>query len=106
MAVKRFLRIMRLSALPVLMLTAVLFLSSVTLELNYDKADYDRKKLEETLNNAAVGCYAVEGAYPPDIDYLIENYRVQVNSERYTVMYEIYASNLMPSNTVLENAEK
>ena len=54
-------------------------------------------------NRAAVACYAVEGAYPPDIDYLIENYRVHVDKTRYTVMYEYYGSNLKPSITVLEN---
>ena len=88
------------------MLAAVLFLSTVTSEMNSDKAAHDLKKLEETLNQAAVVCYAVEGVYPPDIDYLIKNYRVQVDTDRYTVMYELYASNLMPSITVLENVEK
>ena len=103
---KKIFKILRLSFVPVLILTVALILSSVTSEMNTDKSEHDREKLYETLVRASVACYAVEGAYPPDIDYLIKNYRVHIDSSRYTVMYEYYASNLMPSITVLENAKK
>jgi hypothetical protein len=49
-----------------------------------------------------VACYAAEGVYPPDLDYLKEHYGLQINEERYTVFYEIFAENLMPAITVLE----
>ena len=35
--------------------------------------------------------------------YLVENYDVQINTERFTVKYELYASNLMPDITVLDH---
>lgn len=103
---KAFFKILRMTTVPVLILAAVLLFSSALSEMNTDKAAHDREKLYETLTRAAVSCYAVEGAYPPNVDYLIENYRVQVDTDRYTVKYELYASNLMPSITVLENPEK
>ena len=103
---KVFFKLLRLSAIPVLMLAAVLLFSTALSEMNADKASHDLEKLEETLTRAAVSCYAVEGAYPPNVDYLAENYSVQIDTDRYTVKYELYASNLMPSITVLENPEK
>lgn len=59
--------------------------------------------LEDAVRRAATACYAQEGVYPPDIEYLEENYGIQINHELYTVRYEIFASNLMPDITVLEN---
>ncbi len=62
----------------------------------------EKVRLEEALTRAAVACYAIEGAYPPTLEYLVENYDVQINTERFTVKYELYASNLMPDITVLD----
>lgn len=50
-----------------------------------------------------MACYAAEGIYPPDLDYLKDHYGVQVDEERYTVFYSVFAENLMPDITVLEN---
>lgn len=54
---------------------------------------------ENSIKRAVITCYAQEGSYPPDIDYLKENYGLKVNDE-YTVRYNIFASNVMPSITV------
>ena len=61
-----------------------------------------RQQLEEALRRAAVACYAAEGVYPPMLNYLTEHYGVQVDADRYTVFYEVFAENLMPEITVLE----
>lgn len=61
-----------------------------------------RLRLEENLRLAAVACYAAEGVYPPDVDYLAEHYGVTVDGDRYTVFYEIFAENIMPQITVVE----
>jgi hypothetical protein len=50
-----------------------------------------------------VACYAAEGIYPPDLQYLKERYGIQVDEYRYTVYYNRFAQNLMPEVTVLEN---
>lgn len=55
---------------------------------------------ESSIRRAVITCYAQEGSYPPDIDYLKENYGLRVNDE-YTVRYSIFASNVMPSITVI-----
>lgn len=61
-----------------------------------------RIRLEESVRLAAVSCYANEGKYPNDLDYLVEHYGIQIDAERYTVYYEVFAENLMPEITVVE----
>ncbi len=61
----------------------------------------DKTKLEDAMKKAALSCYAIEGAYPPSAQHLIENYAVQYDEERFVIKYEFYGSNLMPDITVL-----
>ena len=63
----------------------------------------DIRQLEEVLRKSCVACYAAEGVYPPDLEYLKKHFGVQIDEERYTVYYERFAQNLMPEVTVLEN---
>lgn len=79
----------------------VAFLSSVS-ELSEGHSREDRERLEDALRRAAVACYCVEGAYPPDLAYLEERYGIQIDRQRYTVSYVPVAENLMPDITVLE----
>lgn len=58
--------------------------------------------LENAIRKAAVSCYAVEGFYPESLDYLVSNYGIMV-SDRYIVHYEVFASNIIPQITVVEN---
>ena len=69
--------------------------------LNADSGEQSRR-LEETLRRAAVACYAAQGAYPPDLDYIEEHWGVQIDRSRYAVFYQVEGSNLMPDITVLE----
>ena len=70
--------------------------------LNVDSGEQSRRQLEETLRRAAVACYAAQGAYPPDLDYIEEHWGVQIDRSRYAVFYQVEGSNLMPDITVLE----
>ena len=64
----------------------------------------DLRQLEESLRRGCVACYAAEGVYPPDLEYLQTHYGVQIDQRRYLVYYTAFAENLMPDITVLENA--
>ena len=57
---------------------------------------------EDALRRTVVSCYALEGRYPPNLEYLSQSYGLQLNEERYIVHYEIFAENIMPEITVLE----
>ena len=64
--------------------------------------DAGRQNLEQAVRRSAVACYAAEGIYPPSLEYLEEHYGLQLNRDRYTVYYDVFAENLMPEITVLE----
>lgn len=59
----------------------------------------------QSIQRAAVQCYALEGAYPFDFSHLEERYGVTVDRERLLVDYRYIASNLMPDITVLPLTE-
>lgn len=91
--------------IPILVVCIVLWFFSAVANLDRDRQLEDKQNLETVLRRAAVLCYAAEGAYPPDLEYLLENYNVQFDESRFAVMYESIASNLMPDITVLERQQ-
>ena len=56
----------------------------------------------EAIERSAVQCYAIEGYYPPDIEYLKEHYGLIVDEDKYVVDYSAFASNIMPDVTVFK----
>lgn len=61
------------------------------------------KQLDESIRKATMTCYATEGVYPPSIQYLKDNYGIQIDEDRYSVFYEVEGANLMPNITVMRN---
>ena len=53
------------------------------------------------MENGITLCYAVEGAYPENLEHLTENYGVVINEEKYLVHYECFAANVRPTVTVI-----
>ena len=92
---------------PVLVIPAILavllMFSTALANLEEGRGREGKEQLEDAVRRSAVACYAAEGIYPPDLEYLEEHYGIQVDRERYTVVYEVFASNLIPDVTVLEN---
>ena len=60
-----------------------------------------RQQLEDSIRRASVACYATEGYYPPDLEHLQTYYGIQIDEDRYSVHYEVFAENLMPDITVV-----
>jgi len=88
--------------LPLLAVAVLLvFLTSLS-NLEQGRSEEDKRQLEDALRRASVACYAAEGIYPPNLDYLREHYGIQIDETRYMVVYDVFASNLMPDITVLE----
>ena len=56
----------------------------------------ETETVRSAVREAALTCYAVEGAYPDSVDYLREHYRLAYDTERYYVTYDAFASNLIP----------
>jgi len=88
--------------LPCLTVCAILGLTTAVGNLGDDRAAEDLKQLETAIRRSCVACFAAEGSYPQDLDYLKDHYGLQVDEERYAVYFDVFAENLMPDITVLE----
>ena len=60
------------------------------------------KQLDSSIRKATMTCYATEGVYPPSVQYLKENYGIQIDEGKFTVFYEVFGDNMMPEITVME----
>lgn len=59
------------------------------------------RQAELSVRQAAVSIYALEGAYPESYEALRQRSGIAIDEEKYAVMYEIFASNIMPEITVV-----
>lgn len=88
-------------------LSLVIFGAGIGLFLHGVNGFSERAKLEgaETLRRAiaraCVQCYAIEGRYPPNVQYLETEYGILIDEDRYAVFYSGFASNVMPDITVV-----
>jgi hypothetical protein len=55
-----------------------------------------RTVAREAIERAVMQCYALEGAYPPNLDYLSQNYGLILDESRYVYLYEVVAGNIHP----------
>ncbi len=82
-----------------LLLSAVLFVAFIAATNSSQQAAYE-EALNITLSSvqrAAVQCYALEGAYAQSLQYLIDNYGIRPDTDRFVVHYQYIGENLMPS---------
>jgi hypothetical protein len=54
------------------------------------------KVAEDSVVRATVQCYSLEGRYPPSIDYLVDNYGLTIDEDKYVYYYQGIGENLMP----------
>ena len=54
------------------------------------------ESIKQTVMERSLQCYVVEGAYPPDLEYLEDNYGLAINRKDYYVHFEAYAENQPP----------
>ena len=56
----------------------------------------EKELIYEAVSRSAVTCYTLEGRYPAELQYLIDNYGLVVDSDKYVVSYNSVADNLRP----------
>lgn len=61
--------------------------------------------LEKSVTRSITACYALEGAYPPDIEYLTEHYGLVYDEEQYFIDYQYIGANLRPDVTIIKRNE-
>ena len=82
-----------------LIVAFVFLISSITSKGNGRELEIVR----DAVRNAALTCYAVEGTYPDDLQYLRDHYNLAYNTDKYVVFYDKpFASNVLPGIRVVE----
>jgi hypothetical protein len=55
---------------------------------------------KRAIERAAVLCYALEGFYPPQVEYLEEKYGLMVDRNKFIISYKTFGSNIRPEVSV------
>lgn len=88
--------------LSILLFLAVLFFFLFGVRAMESKSEEESlASLRNAIQRACAQCYAIEGRYPPSVEYLEEHYGIVIDRDRYHVFYDGWASNVMPDITVL-----
>ncbi len=88
--------------LPVLFAAVLVYFIAAADQMSGGQQEETLRQIEEILRQSCVACYASEGVYPPNLEYLKEHYGLQIDETRYAVFYVAFAENLMPEIAVLE----
>ncbi len=90
--------LIKLLAIVAVLAAAVLLVNRISSAQDSAETDIVR----DAVKNAALTCYAVEGAYPDRVDYLREHYHLAYDEDRYLITYDAFASNMIPDIWVTE----
>jgi hypothetical protein len=89
-------KLLRWALIPVLVLGLFFFSTMIQTKTEEER----RIQVENAIQRALNLCYAQEGFYPAKLDYLIDNYGVQIDPETYFVYYKTIGANIRPDVTV------
>ena len=88
-----------------LVLAAAVLMTAGVSQLSRRTEEEGARNLIQAVRRASVQCYAIEGRYPPSVEYREDNYGVSIDSERYHLFYVGFESNVMPDITVFPVSE-
>lgn len=86
---------------PILLIIFILSLSSI----HTSTLEKQQESLETALTRDITHCYAVEGYYPPSLNYIEEHYGLTYDKDLFFVDYQPIASNIHPNVTVILRKE-
>jgi hypothetical protein len=88
-----------LRALTITLIVLSILVSGAVVLLGYVEETSEEAQIgmvRNAVRNAVLTCYAVEGAYPQDVEYLIDNYGLAYDQNRFFISYDAFASNVFP----------
>ncbi|WP_026508929.1 hypothetical protein [Butyrivibrio sp. MC2013] len=62
---------------------------------------YRQDSLSNALRKDIAQCYAIEGFYPPSLEYIREHYGLSYDEEVFFIDYSAFGSNIYPDVTIL-----
>ena len=69
-------------------------------------ANHDDRQMQiahDAIIKASVQCYALEAQFPPSLDYLVENYGITLDREKYIYHYQSIGANMVPEIVIFAN---
>ncbi|MBR5944448.1 MAG: hypothetical protein IKZ94_05815 [Lachnospiraceae bacterium] len=78
----------------------ILFIRGIS-SVSETTVDKQKESLTTARNRSITQCYAVEGTYPPSLDYIEKHYGLTYDHDRFFVDYQVYGANMYPTVTVL-----
>lgn len=84
----------------VMLAVALVIVIACAAAMDVFRVDAERTRTEEirkAVIDACIQCYALEGSYPPSLEYLEKHYGLMLNRDEYYYYYEVFASNVMPT---------
>lgn len=94
--------IIKIAVIVLVLVGAILLVNKISNSQHTAESDLVR----QSIKDAAINCYAVEGAYPDSLEYLRENYMLAYNEDLYLVTYNPFSSNHIPDIYVTERGAK
>jgi hypothetical protein len=85
----------------VLLLAALLLFAYGTGILSDTGSAHEEEIVSSALERSITQCYALEGFYPPDLDYLCSHYGFTYNRDHFFIDYQYIGSNLRPDVTII-----
>lgn len=88
----------------VFLLIGLVFLQGIS-SISAGTRKRQRESLESAIMRSVTHCYAVEGSYPADLDYLKEHYGLTYDEALFFVDYRTIGANILPDITIIEREE-
>lgn len=86
----------------IFLLLAVFVLIYTSNSLTETNSTREKEILTSALEKNITQCYALEGAYPPDLEYLSKHYGFTYNKDHFFIDYQYIGGNLRPDVTIIE----
>lgn len=88
-----------------MLVCAILIMNFAFNRVSNTSSQKQKELLLDNVRKSAVQCYALEGKYPEDLQYLKDNYGLHYEIEDYKVHYKNLGDNLLPEINVFYTGE-
>lgn len=83
-------------------ITIIIVYGFTAMDQFWNKSDVQyTDAIKQAILRTSAHCYALEGSYPPSLEYMEQNYGLILDHRKYSYVYEIFASNIRPEVEVL-----
>ena len=94
--------LVRSSVVALLVLAVMILLVNLAINnAHQSRRSENAEIIENGVRKAAIECYAAEGFYPDDVQYLIDKYKLFTDDEHCIIHYSVISSNVMPDIRVI-----